>query len=158
MAKSMPTLNLVSRSAASSLTAPSSSASSRLGILRALSQKGSNLIAQCAGKPAAGGSNQNDEASSSQVWLTDSTLSERARKVAAVDTNQDQSFPERARKLAAEKFRYQRRGRLEVAAQSPHISCQRATPRKSLLELATATQAQARRQNGGSRYEYVDIW
>ena len=32
-----------------------SSASSRLGLLRAPSQQGSNLIAQCAGKPAAGG-------------------------------------------------------------------------------------------------------
>ena len=54
VAKSKPTLNLTMRSAASSPTAPSSSASSRSGILRALSQQGSNLIAQCAGKPAAG--------------------------------------------------------------------------------------------------------
>ena len=67
VAKSKPTVNLVSRSAASSLAAPSSSASSRPGMLRATSQQGSNLIAQCAGKLAAGGSNQNDAASSSQV-------------------------------------------------------------------------------------------
>ena len=80
------------------LTAPSSSASSRPGILTAPSQQFSNLIAHCAGKPAAGGSNQNDAASSSQVWLTDAKLSERAR----AGTNQDQSFQERARKLAAE--------------------------------------------------------
>ena len=31
------------------------------------------------------------------------------------------------------------------------------TPRESLLELATTTQAQARRQNGGPRCEYVDV-
>ena len=123
VATSKPTLNLVSRSVASYPTAPSSSASSRPGILRAPSQQGSNLTAQCAGKPAAGGSNQNDAASSSQVWLTDAKMSERARKLAAAETNQNQSFQERARKLAAENFRYQRRGRLEVAAQSPHISC-----------------------------------
>ena len=104
MAKSKPTLNLVSRSEAISHTAPSSSASSRLVILRTPSQQGSNLIAQSAGKPAAGASNHNDAASSSQVWLTDAKLSERARKLASVDTNQDQSFPERARKLAAEDF------------------------------------------------------
>ena len=65
VAKSKPTLNLVSRTAASSPTAPSSSASSRPGILTAPSQQGSNLIAHTAGQPAAGGSNQNDAASSS---------------------------------------------------------------------------------------------
>ena len=102
VATSKKTLNLVSRSVASYPTAPSSSASSRPGILRALSQQGSNLIAQCAGKPTAGVSNQNDAASSSQVWPTDAKMSERARKLAAAETNQDQSFQERARKLAAE--------------------------------------------------------
>ena len=104
MAKSRPPLNLISRFAAGSTTAPSSSASSRPGVLRAPSQQGSNLIAQCAGKPAAGGSNQNDAASSSQVLLTDAKMSERARKLAAVDTNEDQSFQEHATKLAAENF------------------------------------------------------
>ena len=54
------------------------------------------------GKLAAGGSNQNDAASSSQVWLTDAKMNERARKLAAAGTNQDQSFQERARKLVAE--------------------------------------------------------
>ena len=53
----------VSHIAASSPTAPSSGASSRPGILRP-SQQGSNLIAQNAGRPAIGGSNQNDAASS----------------------------------------------------------------------------------------------
>ena len=119
-------------SAASSSTAPSSSASSRPGILRAPSQEGSNLTAQCAGKPAAGGSNKNDAASSPQVWLTDAKMS--------------QSFPERARK-----FRYQRRGQLEVAAQSPRIWSWRTTPWESLLEFETTTRTQARRQNGGAQ-------
>ena len=64
---------------ASSPAAPSSSASSRPWILRAPSQQGSNLIPQCAEKPAAGVSNQNDAASSSQVWLTDANMTERAR-------------------------------------------------------------------------------
>ena len=62
------------------------------GILKAPSQEGSNLITQCAGKPAAGGSNQNDAVSNSQVWLTDAKLSERARKLAAEDTSQGQIF------------------------------------------------------------------
>ena len=101
VAKSKPTLNLVSRSAASSPTAPSSSASRRPGILRAVSQQGSNLTAS-AGKPAAGGSNQNDAASSSQVLLTKARVNERARKLAAARTNQYPSFQERARNFAAE--------------------------------------------------------
>ena len=61
------------------------------------SQQGSNLTAQGAGKLASGGSNQNDAASSSQVWL-----SERAKKLAAAGTNKDPNFQERGRKLAAE--------------------------------------------------------
>ena len=88
-AKSKPALNLVSRTAACSLTAPSASASSQQGSnLLAPSQQGSNLTAQSAGKLAAGGSNPNDVASSSQVWQTDAKLSERARKLAAVDTRE----------------------------------------------------------------------
>ena len=101
VAKSKTTLNLVSRSAASFPTAPSSSASSRLGILRAPSQQGSNLIAQSAGKLAAGGSNQNDAASSSQLWLTDQCKDESARNLAAAGSIQDPSFQECARMLAA---------------------------------------------------------
>ena len=100
MAKSKPTLNVVSHTAASPPTAPSSSASNRLGVLRAPSQQGSNLIAQSAGKLAAAGSNQNDAASSSQVWLTDAKMNECARKLAAAGTNQDLSFQECARKFA----------------------------------------------------------
>ena len=102
VAKSKPTLNLVSHAAASSLTAPSSNASSRPVALRAPGQQGSNLKAQSAGKPAGGGSNQHDAASSSQVWLTDAKMSQRARRLAAAGTNQYPSFQERARKRAAE--------------------------------------------------------
>ena len=123
VAKSKPTLNLVSHTAASSPTAPSSSASSRPGILRAPSQQGSNLIAQSAGKPAAGGSNQNDAASSSQMWLPDAKVSERARKLAAVDTNQDQIFQERARKLAAENSGINDEDDSKWPHNLPHISC-----------------------------------
>ena len=83
VAKSKPTLNLVPRSEAITPTAPSSSASSRPGILRAPSQQGSNLTATSAGKPAAGCLNQNDAAPSSQMWLTDAKLRESARKPAA---------------------------------------------------------------------------
>ena len=46
VAKSKPTLNLVSHTAVSFPAAPSSSASSRPGILRAPSQQGPNLVAQ----------------------------------------------------------------------------------------------------------------
>ena len=103
VAKSKPTLNLVSRSAASSSSAPSSSASRRLRILRAPSRRGSNLKAQCAAKLAAGGvQNQHDAASSSRVWRTDAKLSERAMILAAIDTSQGQCVPESARKVAAD--------------------------------------------------------
>ena len=51
MAKSRPTLNLVSKTAASSSTAQSSSASNGPGIPKAPCQQGLNLKA-CAGKPS----------------------------------------------------------------------------------------------------------
>ena len=157
VAKSKPTLDLVSRSAASSLAAPSSSASSRPGILRAPSQQGSNLIAQCAGKPAAGGSNQNDAASSSQVCLTDAKMSECARKLAAAGTNQDQSFQERARKLAVENSdindeddsKLPRNYRIS-RANVPHLE-------RVYSNVQQQHKTQARTQNGGPRCEYVDI-
>ena len=38
------------------------------------------------------------------MWQTAAKLSEGARKLAAADTNQDQIFQERARKLATENF------------------------------------------------------
>ena len=99
------TLNLVSHTAASSSTAPSSSASNRPGILRAPGQQGSKLIAKGAGKLAAGGSNQNDAASSSQVWLSDAKTNDSATKLAASGTNQALGFQESTRKLAAENFK-----------------------------------------------------
>ena len=66
-------------------------------------------------------------------------------------------FSRTCKETCRRKFRHQRRGRLEVAAQLPHISCERSTPRESPLELATTTQMQARRQSGGPRCEYVDM-
>ena len=50
----------------------------------------------------AGGSNQNDAALSSQVWLTDAKMNERARKLVVAGTKQELSFQECARKLATE--------------------------------------------------------
>ena len=64
VAKSKPTLNLVSHTAASSPTAPSSSAPSRL-ILRAQVSKVRISQHDSAAKPAVGGPNQNDTASCS---------------------------------------------------------------------------------------------
>ena len=55
------------------------------------------------------------------------------------------------------KSRHQRRGRLEVTLQVPHISCLRSTPRESLLELAKTTQTQSRRQHGRPRCESVEM-
>ena len=101
VAKSKPTLNLVSQSAASSSTAQSSSASSRPGILRAPRQ-GSNLTAKVTGKLTAGGSNQNDAASNSQVWPSDARTNDSAKKLAAARTNQDLSFQDCASKLVAD--------------------------------------------------------
>ena len=66
-------------------------------------------------------------------------------------------FTRKCKETCRWKFRYQRRGRLEVTAQHPYISCQRSTLPESLLVFTTATQAQARRQNGGSRSEGVDM-
>ena len=98
--KSKPTLNLFPHTLASSSAVQSSSASNRPAILRASSQQGSNLTVS-ARKPAAGGSNQNDAVSSSQVWLTVAKTSDSAGELAAAETNQDLSFQECARKLAA---------------------------------------------------------
>ena len=102
VAKSNPTLNLVSQTAASSSTAPSSSASNRPGILGAPSQQGSNPIGKGAVKLTDGGSNQNDAASSSQVWRSVAKTNNSTRKLAAAGTNQDLSLQECARELAAE--------------------------------------------------------
>ena len=145
---SKPTLNLISRTAASSPTEPSSSASSRPGILRAPSQQGSQR--------AAVGSNQNDAVSSSQVWLTDAKNSERARKLAAADTNQDQSFPERARKLVAENVFFND----EDDSKWPHnLRISRASVRH-LEKVYVNLRWQLKREhedNGSSQCKYVDM-
>ena len=54
----------------------------RPGKLRAPSQQGSNLIVS-ARTLVVGGSNQNDAASSSQVWQRDAKTNDSARKLAA---------------------------------------------------------------------------
>ena len=74
MAKSRPTLNLESKT-------ESSSASNCPGVLRAPSP--SLSLAACAFRPAAEGSNQNDAASSSQVWQSDVEFNVSAEKPAA---------------------------------------------------------------------------
>ena len=112
------TLHNVSHTAASCPTAPSSSASSRPVTARFESHS-----TQSAGKPAAGGSNQNDAASSSQVWLTDAKMSERAKKTRCCRNEPGSEFSRTCKETCRRKFRHQRRGRLEVAAQLPHISC-----------------------------------
>ena len=122
MAKSKSTLNLVSQTAASSPAAPSSSASSRPGMLRAPSQQGSNFTAQRAGKPATGGSNQNDAASSSQVWLTDAKIEQTCEETRSCKNEPGSEFSTTCTEICRRKFRNQRRGRFEVAAQIPHAS------------------------------------
>ena len=100
MAKSRPTLNLVSKTVASSSTAQSSRASNRPEILKATSQ-GLSLIA-IVGRPAAENSNHNDAASSSQVWQSDAKTNDSARRLAASGTNQNLDFLASTGKPAAE--------------------------------------------------------
>ena len=99
-------------------------------------------------KLAAGGSNQNDAASSSRVWLSDAKTKDSARKELSI----------MCKETCRRKFlNHRRRRRLDVAAQLPHISCLYSTSQESLLESSTATQSQARRQNGRPRCEYADM-
>ena len=100
MAKSKPTLNLFSKTVANSSTAQSSSASNSPGILKTPSHSLS-LIA-CAGRPAAEDSNQNDAASSSQVWQPDAKTNASAGRLAATETNQNLDFQTSAGRPAAE--------------------------------------------------------
>ena len=86
VAKSKPTLNLVEF-----IQSPGDTESSH-------SIRFESHTAKCR-ETCYWGSGQNDATSSSQVWLTDAKLSERA--LAAADTSQSQSFQERARRLAA---------------------------------------------------------
>ena len=86
--------------AASFSTASSSSASNRMGIFRAPSQQGSNLIAS-AGKLALEVQSRMTPRQSSPVRQKDAKTNDSARKLAAARTNQDLSFQECARTLAA---------------------------------------------------------
>ena len=83
-------MNLVSKTAASSSTAQSSSASNCPRILKRPSQ--SLSLTACAGRFAAEDSNQNDAASSSQVWQSDAKSNASAWRPAATETNQNLDF------------------------------------------------------------------
>ena len=147
VAKSKPTLNLVPQTVASSSKAPSSSASNRPGILRASSQS-SSLVAS-AGSLAAEDSNQNDAASSSQVWQSDAETNESARRLAAAGTNQNLDFHASVRRLAAEKSDI-----IDDDAEWPNnyrISRAYVTHLEKVYEFATETWSEARRQNGRPR-------
>ena len=99
MAKSRPTLNLVLKTVASSSTAQSSSALNDPGILKAPSQSLS-LIA-CAERLAAEDSNQNDAASSSQVWQSGKDEC-KCGETSATETNQNLDFQARDGRPASE--------------------------------------------------------
>ena len=91
VAKSKPTLNLVSKTEASSSTVLSANASNRPAILRAPSQKGLILLERME-KPEARDSNQKDAASSSQVWQKDAQRDESTRRLVALEAeNQNPS-------------------------------------------------------------------
>ena len=88
VAKSKPTLNLVSKTEASSSTVLSPNASNRPEIPRAPGQKGV-ILQESTGKPVAREPNQKDAASSSQVWQKDAEMDEGGRRPVATRTNQD---------------------------------------------------------------------
>ena len=117
----------------------------------------SNLIAKGAGKLAARGSNQNDAASSSQVWLSDAKLSQRARKLAAAGTNQDLSFQERARKLAAESSKSSSTTTRSGRTISAHLVPTFLTSRKVYSNLRQLLNRKPDDKNGRPRCEYVDV-
>ena len=104
VAKSKPTLHLVSKTEASSSTVLSPSASNRPEKLRAPSQK-CLILQESTGKPVARDSNQNDAASSSHVWQKDAERDESSRRLVATGTNQDllnfRESSESTRRLAA---------------------------------------------------------
>ena len=105
VAKSKPTLNLVSQAVASSSTAPSSSASKRPRKLKESNQGLSRTAG--VGRLAAEDSNYND-ASSSQVWLTDAKANDSARRLAATETNQNLDF-QKCKETCSRKSRRHRR-------------------------------------------------
>ena len=79
MAKSKPTVNLVSKTEASSSTVLYPNASNCPAILRAPSRKGL-ILQESTGKPVARDSHQNDAASSSQLWQKDAEKDESTRQ------------------------------------------------------------------------------
>ena len=152
VAKSRPTLNLISKTVANSSTAQSSIASNYPGRLKAPSQ-GLSLPA-CAGKPAAEDSNPNDRASSSQVWQVDVKLNAMAVRPAATETSQNLDFPASAGKPAAEGS-----GIVDVDSVWPNnfqISVAHVPHRESLLEFATENWSQISRRHERPRFEFVE--
>ena len=87
VAESEPMMNLVSKIVPGSSTAPSSSASSSPGELKATSHC-VGLLAST-GRLVAEDSNENDAASKSQVWQTGAKLNASVERPAAVETDQN---------------------------------------------------------------------
>ena len=85
VAKSKPTLNLVSHAATSSSTVQSPIATKSLGTLRAPCQQDWKST----GKPVAREPNQKDAASSSQVWQKDAEMDKSTRRLAAAEKDQE---------------------------------------------------------------------
>ena len=98
VAESKPTLNLVSRSAASSPTPLSSSRGYSVHPVSKVRISQHNVQGNLPLKIQI----KMTQRQVLWVWPTDAKLSERATKLAAAGTNQYQSFQGRARKLAAE--------------------------------------------------------
>ena len=100
VAKSKPTLNLVSHAATSASPVQSPNASKSAGILRAPCQPDWNST----GRPVAREHNQ-DGASSSQVWQRDTEMDESTRRLVAAEKDQQllnfHQNPKSARKLVA---------------------------------------------------------
>ena len=108
-----------------------------------------NLVSQA----AAGSSTAPSSSASNRPGI----LRETSQEFSCCRNEPGSEFSRTCKETCRRKFRNHRRRRLEGAAQLPHISCLRSTSRESLLESATESQSQARRQNGRSRCEYFDM-
>ena len=148
VAKLKPTL------AASSSTAPSSSAFHRPGMLRAPRQ--SLSLTASAGRLAAEDSNYDDAVSSSQVWQSDAKTNDSARRLAAAGTQQNLDFQDSARRFAAENSDI-----IDDDAEWPsdyRISRAYVSHfEKVYATLRQKTWSQAWRQNGRPRCEVFDV-
>ena len=156
VAKSKPTLNLVSHSAANSSTTPSSIVSKSSGDTEStqsarFESHGIKCRETCRWR-------------FKSKWrsVEFSSVANRCKKERQCEETRCRNepgseFSRMCKDTCRRKFRNQRRGRFELAAQLPHISCWRSTPRESLFELATTTETKARRQNGRPRCEYVEM-